>query len=377
LLTPSYWEKTSFFAPCDIVIAGGGFVGLWSAYYLKKNHPGLRITMIERGLIPTGASTRNAGFACFGSVTELVKDAATMGEDTMLSLVEMRFRGLSRITRLFRKKEIDYARVGGYELISPAQEQQYQDLGDQMHHLNKLLSKITGEKKTFRFSDENIGKFGFAGVSRMISNDLEGCLHPGKLCLMLAQKVAGMGVRIIPGTEITRFEDEADGIRVYTTRHITISAGKLLVCTNGFAKQLLPELDLLPARGQVLITSPIPTLRFKGTFHYDEGFYYFRNVGKRLLLGGARNAAIVEETTTDMTTTGMIQDTLESFISRHLLPGTPFDVTDRWSGIMGMGTEKMPIVKKVRDHVFCAVKMSGMGVALAPVAAETVAGMMC
>ncbi|MGZ3840207.1 MAG: FAD-dependent oxidoreductase, partial [Flavisolibacter sp.] len=67
----SVWEKETFFAPQDVMILGSGFVGLWSAYYLKKKQPALRITILERGLIPTGASTRNAGFACFGSLSEV------------------------------------------------------------------------------------------------------------------------------------------------------------------------------------------------------------------------------------------------------------------------------------------------------------------
>jgi len=76
----SVWERESFFAPADIVIAGSGLVGLWSAYYLKKSAPHLSVTIVDRGIIPTGASTRNAGFACFGSLTELVADSRKMGE---------------------------------------------------------------------------------------------------------------------------------------------------------------------------------------------------------------------------------------------------------------------------------------------------------
>ncbi|MFL5809244.1 MAG: FAD-dependent oxidoreductase, partial [Flavisolibacter sp.] len=59
----SIWEKETFYAPQDVVIAGSGFVGLWSAFFLKKKKPKLKITVVDRGLIPTGASTRNAGFA--------------------------------------------------------------------------------------------------------------------------------------------------------------------------------------------------------------------------------------------------------------------------------------------------------------------------
>src|SRR5215216_4473390 len=104
----SIWEKESFFAPQDIIIAGSGFVGLWSAFYLKKKKPNLKITIVDRGIIPTGASTRNAGFACFGSLSELIHDGEAMGTDKMLELAEMRYRGLGRIQKYFSKNKIDF-----------------------------------------------------------------------------------------------------------------------------------------------------------------------------------------------------------------------------------------------------------------------------
>jgi glycine/D-amino acid oxidase-like deaminating enzyme len=372
----SLWEKESFYAPADIIIAGSGFVGLWSAYYLKKKQPKLRITIIERGAIPTGASTRNAGFACFGSATELIRDAQTMGEDQMLSLVEMRYKGLKRIRKTFRKKQIGFSKCGGYELISSANDGRYNELSEAVKWLNRALRPILDTKKTFRFDDDAIAEFGFNGIGHIIANDLEGSLHPGKLCQLLLTTVQGMGVTVLAGTEITRFEDSPRGVSVFTDQHIELRCDCFLICTNGFAKQLLPELQMVPGRGQILVTAPIPSLKIRGTFHYDEGFYYFRNVGDRLLLGGARNTAIEEETTTEMRTSPKIQDRLEEFMSEHLLPGIPFEITDRWSGIMGMGAEKMPIVKKLSSNMYCAVRMSGMGVALAPIAGETVSELM-
>ena len=112
----SIWEKETFFAQQDVIIIGSGFVGLWSAFYLKKKHPKLKVTIVDRGITPIGASTRNAGFACFGSLSELVWDARTMGTDKMLELVEMRFKGLEKIQKYFGKKEIDFEMCGGYEL---------------------------------------------------------------------------------------------------------------------------------------------------------------------------------------------------------------------------------------------------------------------
>jgi gamma-glutamylputrescine oxidase len=375
-MTPSLWEKESFYSPSDIVIAGSGFAGLWSAYYLKKKHPRLSVTIIDRGIIPSGASTRNAGFACFGSVTELIKDTAMMGEERMLWLVEMRYKGLSKIRKLFSKKDIDYVDSGGYEIIPSFKDDRYSELGWQVKWLNKVVGPVLGRRKIYKFDDDKIKDFGLTEVGHIISNDLEGSLHPGKLCQLLLQLVQGMGVNVLSGVNIDRFEETNDGVTLYTDRSLTFKADQLLICTNGFARQLLPQLQISPARGQILVTAPIPSLKLKGTFHYDEGFYYFRNVGKRLLIGGARNIAIENEMTTEMEITDQIQHTLEQFVARHILAGQQFEITDRWSGIMGMGSEKMPIIKKLSPKVFCAVKMSGMGVALAPVAADTVTDLM-
>lgn len=372
----SLWEKESFYSPSDIIIAGSGFVGLWSAYHLKKKDPRLKISILDRGIIPTGASTRNAGFACFGSVTELIKDAAMMGEENMLWLVEMRYRGLSQIRKVFGKKKIDYTKSGGYEIIPSVDDDRYKELEWQIKWLNNAVKPIVKKKRLYRFSNEKIKEFGLHDVGHIIENELEGSLHPGKLCQLLLQLVQGMGVNVLSGVNVSSFEENEDGVTVITRDGMSLKGEQLLICTNGFAQELLPQFDLIPARGQILVTAPIPSLKLNGAFHYDEGYYYFRNVGKRLLIGGARNAAVEQETTTQMDVSDNIQQTLEKFIARHIIHDQPFEITDRWSGIMGMGGERMPMIKKLSSYVFCAVRLGGMGVALAPVAGETISDLM-
>ncbi|THU40070.1 FAD-binding oxidoreductase [Niastella caeni] len=368
----SIWEKESFYAPKDVIIVGSGLVGLWCAWHLKKNHPTLSVAIVDRGIIPTGASTRNAGFACFGSVTELVEDAARFGDDNMLQLVEMRYKGLQRIRKVFKEHSIDFDLCGGYELFAAQDAERKNQLAHETERLNKLLYNITGKKKTFKQADEKIAALGLHNTSHLIENKLEGYLHSGKLCQALLQAVQSMGVTVLNAIEISGFEKVNDNIVLYTNQLMHLKAGKVLVCTNAFARQLLPQLDIVPARGQVLVTSPIEGLPLKGTFHYDAGYYYFRNLGNRVLLGGARNKAFEEENTTELTITDTIQQELEHFLKTYILPGYTYQITDRWSGIMGMGNEKMPIVKEVSPNVYCAVRMSGMGVALAPVIGEQV-----
>jgi len=372
----SVWEKESFFAPADIVIAGSGLVGLWSAYYLKKSAPHLSITIVERGIIPTGASTRNAGFACFGSLTELVADAQKMGEDHMLELVEMRYKGLKRIAKLFPEKDTGFERYGGYELIAGDPEADVNELRSNIDWLNRRLKKIVKQQKTFQLQNEKIEEFGFSGVQHLIFNKAEAQLHSGKLCQSLLRLVQSMGVTILNNIEIKGFEKMNGHLVLHTDQPFTLTASQLLVCTNAFARQLLPQLDIEPARGQILVTSSIDQLPFKGTFHFEEGFYYFRDLGDRVLLGGARNKAFAAEHTDEMVVTDSIQAELERFLREVILPGRNYHIEHRWSGIMGMGGEKMPIIRAINDHVFCAVRMSGMGVALAPMIGEKIAALM-
>ncbi|MBO9683264.1 MAG: FAD-binding oxidoreductase, partial [Flavisolibacter sp.] len=219
---------------------------------------------------------------------------------------------------------------------------------------------------------------GFGNTKHLVKNNLEGSLHSGKLVQALLSKVQGMGVQVFTQTEIKSFENKRDNIEIQTNQELKLLTNQLLICTNAFTKELLPEEDIIPARGQVLLTSPIENLPWKGTFHSDEGFYYFRNLGKKVLLGGARNKAFEEERTTDMATSGFIQTHLQNYLDEVVLPNFKgqYTIENRWAGIMAMGSEKMPIIKEVQPNVFCCIRMSGMGVALAPIVSQQVAGMM-
>jgi glycine/D-amino acid oxidase-like deaminating enzyme len=138
----------------------------------------------------------------------------------------------------------------------------------------------------------------------------------------------------------------------------------VIIATNGFATELLKLKDVKPARAQVLITKPIDDLKIKGTFHYDEGYYYFRNIGNRVLFGGGRNLDFEKETSSMFVLNTKIQKHLETLLQTIILPDTKFEIEQRWCGIMGVGDEKKPIIKKISQNIVCAVRMGGMGVAI-------------
>ena len=98
-----------------------------------------------------------------------------------------------------------------------------------------------------------------------------------------------------------------------------ITSKNTIIATNGFAKNWIKD-DVLPARAQILITNEIPNLKVKGTFHFDKGYYYFRNVGNRVLLGGGRNIDLTGETTETFGLSNKIQLKLKDLLENVILP---------------------------------------------------------
>ena len=112
----SYWEREHFLH-YDYIIVGGGIVGLSTALSLRQRLPTASILILERGLLPTGASTRNAGFACIGSIAEMLDDLDHISEHRMLETVAMRYKGLELLRDRLRHADIGYSADGSYELI--------------------------------------------------------------------------------------------------------------------------------------------------------------------------------------------------------------------------------------------------------------------
>lgn len=127
------------------------------------------------------------------------------------------------------------------------------------------------------------------------------------------------------------------------------------------------------AHNQVLITPPIPNIPIKGSFHYDRGYFYFRNIDGRLLLGGGRNFAATAEQTDAFGNTEGIQNALLQLLNEVILPGQNIPAESWWSGILGLGERKSPIVKKLTPELVVAVRMGGMGVAIGTLVGEEAA----
>ncbi|MEM1001465.1 MAG: FAD-dependent oxidoreductase, partial [Bacteroidota bacterium] len=336
----SYWEIKSWLSNIDFTIVGSGIVGLNCALELRKKYPKSKILILEKGILPQGASTKNAGFACFGSLSEILEDLKSHSDEEVLQLIQQRIEGLRLLRENLGDDTIDYQEHGGYELFLNQDQELFEACIERLPEVNKLLLPLFG---TPVFSTiENL--FNFKDIlERFTFNRFEGQIDTGKMITGLLQKAYNQDIRILNSCELKAYSE--DGHQVYLqTNHFEFSTKQLLIATNGFVKQLLEE-KVKPARAQVLITKPIPNLKIKGTFHLDKGYYYFRNIEDRILFGGGRNLDFQAEETTEFGETTIVQERLEQLLRNTILPNTDFSIEHRWSGIMGVGTQKKPIIK--------------------------------
>ncbi len=371
----SYWEHDTFLQKTDLAIIGSGIVGLNAALHYRSLHPNAHIVVLERGTLPTGASTRNAGFACFGSPTELLDDLEHHREEEVWSLVRERWEGLQRLRSKLTVRQLGYVHHGGYEVFREEEAPIFEACKEKLEYFNTKFAEITGWQGTFSVVDDYLPHLGFSGIQHIIRSRVEGQLHPAKMMQALYQMALQQGIQVLNGFEVKTLREENKQVEIVASNGIRLQAKRVLVATNGFARHLLPELAVNAARNQVLITAPIPDLKIRGCFHYDKGYFYFRNVRNRILLGGGRNLAPEAEQTDQFGNTPLIQNALKEILRTVILPNQEVEIAQWWSGILGVGTQKKPIVAMQSSRVGIAVRMGGMGIAIGTSIGERAAEM--
>jgi glycine/D-amino acid oxidase-like deaminating enzyme len=359
----SYWEKTQLLN-YDLIVLGGGITGMFCALEYRKLNPKASIAILERGLFSNGASTKNAGFACFGSLTELIDDSKNMDNQSLRKIVQMRIDGLALLRETLGDKNIDLQWKGGYELFFD----KTPDALNQIDHFNELLRPIF-KKNVFYWNNSKIKQFGFSEdrVKHIIENPFEGQIDTGMMMRALRSIVNEKDISFFSNVTLTDFDFSKDQNHLsLKLKNIDFNfhCNNLAICNNAFASQLFPSLKISPGRGLVILTEPIPNLRLEGTFHYQQGYYYFRNIKDRILLGGGRSVDFDTETTTSFGVNPKIKNQLIEDLQNFIFPSEKVSLDMEWSGIMAFGKDKTPIVKKHQNNIVIGVKLSGMGVAI-------------
>jgi len=357
----SYWELESYFKNIDDLVVGGGIVGLSTAVYLKMKFPARRVVVVERDAFSAGASTKNAGFACFGSPSEIASDLVKMSEADVVSLIRFRYEGLNALRSLLGDDAVGYKPCGGFELFRDSDHELFEKCLDDLEVHNRIAMEAIGAKAYSRVQQmpEFTGQNKFIGG---IYNQLEGSIHTGRMMRSLKERCSGLGVEFFNGLNVEEIHLNGDKV-VVNIEGIETEPHRVFVCINGFAKKLLPSLEVTAVRNQVLVTSKLRRPILESTYHVDEGYIYFRPIDDRLLIGGFRNTDKENETTSEFGITSFIQDKIENFIGEYIT-SEKITIDYRWSGILGVGETKVPILERYNENVFVGVRMGGMGIAI-------------
>lgn len=360
----SYWEHTQYLKDNSFVIVGAGLVGMSTALSLKKRFPKEKILILERGYLPTGASTKNAGFACFGSPTELKDDLENIDQERVWETVELRLRGLELLKSRVNAQQMNFKNCGSWDLIHKKDT----DLDtDFIGYLNKELLLRFGLNQVYKKDLSFAQKFGFNGFQAAYFNAYEGSIDTGLLMHSLYKMCVAAGIQFLFATEVNSWEASEQSVAIQT-QHGTLQTQHLFLCTNGFAQAYFSN-ELRPARAQVLISAPLKH-RLKGTFHSDRGYYYFRDIGTRVLIGGGRHLDFEKETTTEFEKNQNIRAALISKLTNEVLPGQAFEIEQEWTGIMCVGEQKKPLIRSLNKNVHAGVRMGGMGIAIGSAVGE-------
>ena len=371
----SFWEKKELLS-YDLVVLGGGITGMFCALSYRKKFPKASIAILERGLFSSGASTKNAGFACFGSLAELIEDIEQMNENDVYKIIQMRLEGLSLLRETIGDHNLDIKFNGGYELFFDKN----LELLEKMDYVNSFLKPIFS-KEVFKFNSSKIKKFGFdsSKVKFIVENMLEGQINTGKMMRALRTKINKGNIDFFSNTTLEKFELQKDEELLTLNlkkSEFKLTCKKLAICNNAFVNQILPTLNINPGRGLIIISKPIKNLKIKGSFHYEKGYYYFRNIDNRILLGGGRNLDINVEKTTLFGINQKIKKKLLNDIHQFILPEQEFNLEMEWSGIMAFGTNKIPIVRRENQNIAVGVKLGGMGIAIGSLIGKKVADLL-
>ena len=366
----SYWQKTLFDQNWDVLIIGAGFSGLNTAIDCIEREPKMKVLVVDPAMGQHSASVRNAGFACFGSLSEFLHDVDLMGQERAASLLRQRNLGVAKIAHFCKGEQNVFRQCVAHEVFMPGNRAIWEKCMAQIDKVNSLLREIGLNGQTYTISantqvENAIGSIHIKG---------EGQINPERLHHMLWQKASALGVQFL--FDKASNIESGDKPVVHLSSGVELKSRYVVNAVNGFDESLHAHSSVKPARAQVLITSEVEDMPYEGNYHMDEGFYYFRNVGKRLLLGGGRNLDIDGETTTELLLSEPIQQHLMNLIRNELLPGREVSIEHQWSGIMGMRADKHPQLE-TDGNCLSLAGMSGMGVALSFVLSEEAANRIC
>lgn len=369
-MNTSYWEREMFLEHYDVLVVGAGIAGLSTAIELKKKQPNIRVSVLERSWLSDGASSKNAGFACFGSISEFIDDLKDMSFDDVVRLAVRRFRGIEKLVKEYSEDVLKLEWNGGYEVFFQEDESSFNECRAFVDRFNDAFEKTLNIRPyTVLTVQEFQGVKNLVGV---ISNKYEGGLNTGAMLNAMRNRALSLGVCMFNGVEVKSYSTLQNEVNVETSVGIW-KANRVAFCTSSFHSELFEDLEMSSKRNQVVVTKPIADLKLNGTFHHHKGFNYFRNIDGRILMGGMRHQFPITESTSAQGNTDEVVSALTNFLQHKIHTTSEIEIDLVWSGILGVGKDERSVVTQVQENVFVGARLGGIGVAIGSLVGQELA----
>lgn len=322
----------------DVAIVGGGYTGLWTAYYLKKSQPDLRVVVAEQRHIGYGASGRNGGWLTNAITGGRQQYVASHGRDAAERFQRAMNETVEEVIRVAEAEGVnaDIHKGGEFNVAyTPAQEKRLRDFAayeQTWRHTDLQLLE----------ADEAIAKINVAGTLAAVWHPHCASIQPAKLAQGLADVCTRVGVEIFENTLVT----EISPGHVITARG-TIRADVIVRATEGFTANLKSLHRLwLPMNSSIIATEPLSQKVWE-QLNWSDGetlgdfahiyMYAQRTPDNRIAIGGRGIPyRFGSKTDTDGKTPEVTVQTLSEIMHRFFPATREARIDHVWSGVLGV-----------------------------------------
>ncbi len=236
----------------DVAIVGGGFTGLWTAFYLLEHAPQLRVVVLEREVAGYGASGRNGGWCSALFPTSWEKLARRTSRERAVAMQRAMFATVDEIGRVVEAEGIDcrWAKGGTLHLARSAVQ-----LARAEEEVARARAWGFGEED-YRLlgADETRSRAHARGVRGATFTPHCAAIHPARLVRSLAQAVERRGGVVHEGSEVLALEPG-----IARTAHGSVRARHVVRATEGYTAGLPGyRREVAPVYSMMIATEPLP-----------------------------------------------------------------------------------------------------------------------
>lgn len=327
----------------DVCIVGAGYTGLWTAYYLKKAQPDLRIVILEREFAGYGASGRNGGWVVGEIAGSAEVYARKHGRDAAVRLQRAMFDTVEEIVRVTAEEKIDADVVRSGQLTVARNTAQNKRLGETLAHAREWG---WGEDDLMTVDADD--RIRIEGTTGALWTPHCARVQPAKLARGLADTVRTLGVRIHENTTVESVRPRVGSAPAAAiTARGTVTADYVIRATEGFTATFgATHRDWLPMNSSMIITDPLPDkvwdeIGWRGAELLGDMAHYYmyaqRTADGRIAFGGrGKPYRYGSRIDADGATQQWTVDVLHGMLADFFPATAEVPLSHAWSGVLAV-----------------------------------------